>query len=132
MEKQIRGIIGSLSLQFILGMLTNLFGNFPLDAKFSSESYLNKIVFFLHAINGLALPLFALGILILAVKNSTSKQKTWASLGFLSIVLASTSGISTVMFKDNLSEIFSFLMSLGFIIAFISYWKIMVVNDRKI
>ena len=122
--KSIRGIIFSLVLQFVLGMIINLYGVTPDDPKFAHESPLIKIAFIAHSINGLVLPLAALFILFLAVKSGKQVLKKWAVLGLISILIAAGAGISTIMLKDNAQELASLIMSFGFIASFLSYGKL--------
>lgn len=132
LNKLTRGIIGSLIVQFILGMIINLFAVAPQDPKFATESPIFKIVFLLHGLNGVVLPIFALSLLFFAFKNGRVDLKRISSLGFISILVAAGGGIATIILKNTLSEIASFVMSLGFIFSLVSYGKLYLLAKKAV
>lgn len=121
LEKLSFGILVSLSLQFFLGMVTNMFGAVPEDPKFVTESPLIKFSFILHGLNGLILPVFALSIFLIARKGSNQVIKRLTLYGFISVLVAAFAGISTITLKDNASELASLTMAVAFLFAFFFY-----------
>lgn len=116
-QKLLTAIIGLLILQFMLGMLANLYSKIPAQKPyevFHEVGFIN-----LHALNGTML--LVLGI-ILAVRSrhQTTFRPTLAGLGHM--VLAFVSG-ELFVFTQN--DIFSLLMALAFLGAFMSYLRIM-------
>ena len=124
LSRNVKGILLSLCVQFILGMAVNLYAVAPDDPKFGAESPLIKASFIAHGINGLILPLFALTILFFAFKSGNARFKKIAGVGLLSILVAAIAGISTITLKDNAIELASFVMSIGFLLSFVSYGKL--------
>lgn len=123
MKKKVFGILSSLSLQFFLGMVINMFAVAPDDPKYATESPLVKLSFIIHGINGLVLPIFALVILYFAVKSKKQELKKAAIYGLISILIAAGGGISTLILKDNLSELSSLVMATGFLLSYVSYFR---------
>lgn len=131
LNKSTRGTLLSLSLQFVLGMIVNLYGLLPEDPKFASESIFVKIAFITHGINGLVLPISALVVVFIAIKTGRQTYKKWAILGLISILIAAAAGISTITLKDDASELASLIMSFGFIASFLSYGKLYISIKSK-
>src|ERR1700687_156088 len=88
LSKNVKGILFSLCVQFILGMAINLYGVAPDDPKFAQESPLIKIAFITHGINGLILPIGAVIVLVLAFKSGNTQFKKMAALGLISILIS--------------------------------------------
>lgn len=118
-----RGMLGSLSLQYILGMTINMFGVTPDDPKFATESPLVKVAFIVHSLNGLILPIFALITLYVSYKSKNQTFKKLTIYGFISVLFAAIGGISTITLKDTASEFASLLMATAFLFAFFFYIK---------
>lgn len=118
-------IIGLLFFQYVLGMSNNLFVEFPsriagvnpLDSAFARGPYL--VAF--HILVGIALGLAAIAGLTLSALARSRNLVVLALAGLGFILLAGESGIVFVLgwYSDDL---FSFLMSLGFILAFAVYF----------
>lgn len=120
-SKLIKVILGLLILQFVLGMLANLYSkipNPPYDV-FHQLGYIN-----LHAINGTLL--LALSIMLLVKSRKTVSFKPVLG-GLIGIALAFTFG---ELFVFTQVEIFSFFMSLSFIGAFLSYSQLAFSNAK--
>lgn len=122
-QKWVSGMIIALSIQFILGMVLNLFAVPPDDPKYATEPIFLKLIFPLHGILGIALLIGAIVLLFFALKSESRIWKKMATFGLISILIAAGGGIATIILKDNASEIASFVMSLGFILSFLSYGK---------
>lgn len=118
-------IIGLLFFQYVLGMGNNLFVEFPsrvagvnpLDSALTSGPYL--VAF--HILVGIALGVAAIAVLTLSALARSRNLAILAMAGLGSILLAGESGIEFVLgwYSDDL---FSFLMSLGFVLAFALYF----------
>src|SRR5579872_4637344 len=110
-----RVIVGLLVLQFILGMLANLFAQVPTKEPylvFHQFGYISA-----HTTNAAILIILAV---IFRIKAQTEKDSRVASIiGALGIFIAFLSGIIFVNLGQD--DIFSFTMALGFITAFLAY-----------
>lgn len=118
--KESLGMILILFLEFILGIYTTLFLSFPENSsksalwKFaSSDNILN-----LHMILGIALVIGAVNYLIRAIIYKQSNQIYSALTATLGVCLAT---YGEVMFVPSQKEIYSFIMSIGFVIAIVGY-----------
>src|SRR5262245_9452038 len=111
-----------LFLQYLLGMISNLFVNFPAQQQ-SSVNPLDSvftnvpILVLFHILNGLALGLLSICAIIVSAIIKNKRLLLISILGFGAILFAGESGIEFVLgwYSD---DVFSFLMSLGFIISF--------------
>jgi len=109
-----------LILQYLLGMFTNLFIQFPQDKHDGQlwEFAWKQIPIAAHIIIGI---LLLIGALVLVVRSIRQKNKQWiiiSSIGAISILIA---GVSGAIFIPTQTATYSFVMSLSFIIAFVSY-----------
>jgi hypothetical protein len=121
LKKQAIGMVAGLTAQYILGMLSNLFVKFPESAHDGQlwEFAWSQISVAAHIIIGIVL---LLGSITLMVRSLLLRNHTWSMIsiiGFLAIVLA---GVSGSMFITSQSDIYSFSMSVGFIVAFAAYF----------
>lgn len=113
-------ILGFLIVQYLLGMYANLFVQFP-DS--TSEKTLwkyagNHVSVDIHMI--VALMLVIAGIVLL-IRTVLRKNKYWiiaASVGLFSILVATVAGVEYIPTQQN---IFSYIMGIAFILAFVSY-----------
>lgn len=119
-------IIVLLILQYLLGMITNLFVQFPQD-KHGGQLWVfawKQIPLAAHIILGI---LLIIGSIVLVIRAMRQKNKSWiiaSIIGVLSILVA---GVSGAIFIPSQAAIYSFIMSISFIAAFISYgWGIYV------
>ncbi|MDR3642862.1 MAG: hypothetical protein P4L74_04520 [Candidatus Doudnabacteria bacterium] len=110
-----RTLVGLLTLQFILGMLANLFVKIPDTQAYDVWHHLGPIEF--HSINALVLVILSVIFLVRAVKNSSSV--IIATISLISILIATYSGIAFVL--TGQANAYSFIMSMGFIVAFLLY-----------
>lgn len=114
----------TLIVQYLFGMYINMFAVPPDDPKFKTEPIYPKIVFGLHGLLGTMLLIGSIIVLVSGLKNQDLKIKKIAVFGFFSILLAFCGGIATISFKDNAAEISSYIMSIGFLLSFIFYFKL--------
>lgn len=113
-------ILGLLILQFILGMLANLYSSIPHHKPYEVFQQFGYILF--HALNGTLL--VALGV-IFVIKNRRLKDIKPAVGGLINLLLAFVFG---EFFVFTLNDIFSLLMALAFIGALMSYARIAFSN----
>ena len=118
-------ILAFLTLQFILGMVLNLFVTFPSIPPGSPDPvYFNAIIstpFLLeHFIVGVGLLLGSIWILLGAAYIKNHRMLAASTFGFLAILVAYVSGFEFLLsgFQD---DVFSFSMSMGFIVALAAY-----------
>lgn len=117
-----------LILQYLLGMTTNLFVQFPQDKRDGQlwEFAWRQLPLAAHIILGI---LLLLGALVLVIKAIRQKNKPWiilSSFGALSILIA---GMSGAIFIPTQMAIYSFVMAFTFIVALISYgWGLYISN----
>jgi uncharacterized membrane protein len=108
-------IVILLMVQFILGMLANLFQDIPIVEPWLVFHQFGPIL--LHTINATFLLIFSV---ILLVNASKARRYVWMSIiGCASVIVAFASGLMFVNAGQN--DILSFTMSLGFLTAFIAY-----------
>ena len=110
-------IFGLLALQFLLGMLANLFATIPQDKPYEVFHQFGFIS--LHAINGTALLILSI---VLAVKSRGTNIAGTARAGAAHIVLAFGFG---ELFVFTQQDIFSLLIALVFLGALIIYAKLL-------
>lgn len=127
-------ILSFLVLQFILGMTLNLFvplPNVPLGS--TDQTYINTIFtipfLLVHFIVGIGLLLGSIWILIGAIKTKIRKISLFAVLGFISILTAYVSGFEFLL-SGFQNDLFSFTMSIGFIVALLSYFMLYQLSKR--
>ena len=133
-RRDILVILGFLVLQFILGMILNLFVSSPnIPVGSTDRIYLNAIfttpVLLGHFIVGVGLLLGSIWILVGAIKTKARNISLVAVLGFISILTAYISGSEFVL-SGFQNDLFSFTMSIGFIVALLSYFKIYQLSGR--
>ncbi|HSW96946.1 MAG TPA: hypothetical protein VLF89_03905 [Candidatus Saccharimonadales bacterium] len=121
LRKQGIGMISALTLEYILGMITTFFIQFP-ENRYEGAAWKfawTQIPVVLHIIIGLFI---FLGSLVLLIRAMMSKSKTWvvaSGSAFLAIIAAVLGG---VVFITKQTEIYSFTMAISFIIAFLAYF----------
>lgn len=113
-----------LVIQFLLGMSMNLFAVLPSDPKFASENIFLKLILPAHVIVAIFLLLGSIFIFIFSRRIDNPSLIKIAGQGMGSVITAIVSGLLTVFFVGILSEVFSFLMALAFLNAFIAYIRL--------
>jgi hypothetical protein len=116
------GVVVMLIIQFILGMIYNLYGKVPTSAKpiglFSSPSIA------LHVIVGILLGLAAIAQLVRAIRTRHGLSIWMSALGLLFIIAAGFAGLG---FSGSGASGASLGMSLGFAAALACYLVLIVV-----
>lgn len=125
-------ILGLLGLQFLLGMLANLFVTVPaVHPGANASEYFSGVAqgviwalgnavaaLRLHVIVGLLLFLAAIWLLVLAIAARRRGRIVVAAVGLFGIFAAGFNGASFMNYGHDFS---SLLMSLGFLVAAIAY-----------
>lgn len=117
-------MVAGLSLQYILGIINNLYVSFP---NTKNEETLwrfawSQVTIALHIILGVGLIAVAVAIVIAAGKKTVKSWILPAWFGFTSIVAAFIFG---ALFVDFQADVYSFLMAFFFITSILSYvWGI--------
>jgi hypothetical protein len=110
----------ALTVQYILGMITNLFVQFP-DTTVEGQLWefaWTQVSEAAHIILGL---LLFIGGLVLVIRSITYKNRTWtvaSSIGLAGILVAIYGG---VRFIPTQSDPYSLLMSIAFIVSLLAY-----------
>jgi hypothetical protein len=120
-KAQAIGLIVSLTAQYLLGMYANLFVEFPENASEGQlwEFSWSQIPLALHIIVGLLLTIGATALIARAIKT---KNKIWIKssvVGAVGIIVAAYAG---ARFIPTQQDFYSYLMSVGFIIAYAAYF----------
>ncbi|MHB8566140.1 MAG: hypothetical protein ACYC7D_10935 [Nitrososphaerales archaeon] len=132
-----------LFLQFLMGMWLNLFASFPTSASLSSgmmgmiSTSMSSMMsggmslLMLHMLSGYLLGILALIVLAVSIYSKKTMFVALSILGLGSIALAGISGLSFMFsgFQDNLV---SYLMSLGFISAFMIYFIELYISAKPL
>ena len=124
LSKNTRFALIFLSLEFVLGMIVNLFAVSPDDPNYLTEPIYLKLVLPLHGIVGFILLIGTIALVFLAFKAGNAIIKNFTILGLTCILVAFGAGITTTMLKESQAEFSSLIMSLGFITSFLSYGKL--------
>ncbi len=117
-----------LSIEFMLGMLVNLFVEIPSPLPGTAGGILQALVWslaqtgmpslWLHVVLGIALLLIGIALLVLSI---AAHQRRWiivSLLAALGILLATLSGMGFLNTGEDAS---SMAMSIGFVLALLSY-----------
>ncbi len=108
-----------LSIQFILGIATNLFIKLPSagGAEAWRAAWTNAVVI-LHMIIGLGL---FVGSIFFMIRTIVARDRRWmitTLIGFIGMLLAFFGG---VLFVQTQSDAYSFIMAIGFILGVLAY-----------
>jgi hypothetical protein len=117
-----------LSIEFVLGMLANLYIEIPSPLPGTTGGMLQALVWslsqtgmpslWLHVVLGLALLLIGIALLVLSI---AARQRRWiitSLLAALGILFATLSGTGFVNTGEDAA---SMAMSIGFVVALLSY-----------
>jgi hypothetical protein len=115
-----------LAVQFIIGMWMNLFATFPtLNSSFPMLEIMDVMIWvpelMIHMMVGMVVGLLSLVIFMMTIMKGNYKMIMISTIGSVSILFAGISGLD-FMFSDFQNNISSFIMSVGFIFAIISYF----------
>jgi divalent metal cation (Fe/Co/Zn/Cd) transporter len=114
------GLLSMLGIQFILGMILNLFIKLPDNPKGlgSAIKHGGGVVLVLHVLIAIGL---LIGSISLIARAYAARSKPWliaSIIGALGIIAALTNGFA---FVGNNNDVNSFVMALGFLVAATSY-----------
>lgn len=120
LRQQGLGLIIGLSLQFILGIITNLYIKFPDTSNRNDlwHTIWSNVASAAHAVLGILLVLGSLTLLVRSLRKSDSTWKIASVIGFVGILVA---GFSGSQFVSTQNDAYSLAMALGFIVAVIAY-----------
>jgi hypothetical protein len=118
-DRHAMGMIGVLILQYILGIAVNLYVQFPEGASAAQnwDFMRGQWLVWAHLILG---TLIVLGTISLYVRAIKLKDKTWKIAGGIAMGSVILAWISGEEFVSGQVDIYSFIMSLLFIIALVS------------
>jgi uncharacterized membrane protein YhaH (DUF805 family) len=116
---QTLGLLTMLGIQFILGIVLNLFVKLPENATLGSAiKHGGGVVLVLHILVAIGL---LIGSLTLAFRSYAERSRSWiiaSIIGALGVIAALTNGFA---FVNNDNDVNSFVMALGFIVAASAY-----------
>ncbi len=127
----------ALLLQFLLGMWLTLFATFPQQTVSSGDVFGGMMgsmmsfmlsggmpVLMIHMMTGIVMLALAVIVLAVSVTAYSDKKATGVLLGVAglgSILLAGISGLY-FMYSGFSNDVYSYLMAVGFILAFMAYF----------
>lgn len=120
LTKQGIALIIFLVLQYLLGMATNLFVQFPEkgnDVAMWKFTW-SRIPLALHIILGIGL---LIGSVALLLRSLRQKNKIWIKASLAGMISILISGVAGSEFVSSQADIYSFIMAAGFIAAILSY-----------
>lgn len=115
-RKLARLILGLLVLQFILGMMANLFVTIPTTESWRIFHEFGPVL--LHTLNALYLLIFSIIFLVNAIRKD-KQMRAAAVTGCIAVIVAFTSGV--IFVNHGQQDAYSFAMALGFITALMAY-----------
>jgi O-antigen/teichoic acid export membrane protein len=124
LRRQGIGLTIGLALQYCLGMITNLFVEFPDTTNENTlwHAAWSHLPLALHIILGLFLLIGSVSLLIRSIKQKNKRWTTAALIGFVAILAAMMSGS---LFVGSQKDVYSLSMALAFIVAVLAYlWGI--------
>ena len=113
-------MLGFLAIQFVLGMVTNLYVQFP-DTNQADQLWAtarSQTPTFAHIVLGI---LLLVGTIIFVVRAARNKNRGWIAssvAGLIGLIIAIYGG---VMFTTTQVDTYSMVMALGFIAALVAY-----------
>ena len=128
MDKQIQSLnkhaIGMIILcivQYLFGMYTSLFIEFPENGSSKTlwEFASNQMPVVLHIIFGF---LLLLGTLVLVIRSLVLKDKNWTIASILALISIIGAIIGGAIFVPTQQDTYSFLMAVCFIAALIAFF----------
>jgi hypothetical protein len=113
-------MIGLLGIEYILGMINNLYVHFP-DTGTEVQMWefaWKQFSVGSHIILGIILLLSGLFIFLRIIRTGNRSKIIVSGIGFISILVA---GFSGAMFIPTQQDLYSLSMSIGFLVALLSY-----------
>lgn len=114
----IQRMFGVLAVQYAIGMFIAMFSG---DEDPSKKPLYAHLAFFAHVFFAVLLLVGSIMIYINSRKTDNEHFTRLALYGLVSIIAACVGGVMTVVLKETLSEVGSFIMALGFLAGFVSY-----------
>lgn len=111
-------MFGILAVQYAIGMFLTMFSG---DENQAKTPVYAQLAFFAHIL--FAVMLFVGSVIIYREcrKGSNERFTKFALYGLVSIIVASIGGVMTVILREILSDIGSYIMAIGFLSGFASY-----------
>lgn len=127
-----------LIIQFVIGMWMNLFAVFPSFGQPFSMYGMMQVMFsvpelMIHMMLGILIGLVSLMIFFVFAITGDYRLSALSAVSSVSILIAGIGGLE-FMFSGFTNNIFSFLMSLGFIFTVVAYASILYMissSDRR-
>ena len=126
LQYQGNAMIVLLALQYILGLAVMAFVKFPESATVAQywDFANSQWLLVTHMAVGTGLVIGAVVILVRAILQKNTIWKIAGSIGFISIIIA---GLGGERFVSTQSDVWSLVMGIGFLAAFLSYgWTLYV------
>lgn len=121
LRKQAIGIVSMLTVQYILGIMVNLFVKFP-EHKYDGAAWKfawSQPFLALHIIIGL---LLFFGALSLLIRSILLKNKSWIISSGIAFIAILTAIIGGAIFVTKQAEGYSFVMAISFTAALLAYF----------
>lgn len=130
MYNMLAAMLGLLSLEFLLGMISNLYVTFPdtTDQQALIDASWKHWATASHIILGVLIVLLSLMILVLGVRSKVRTISAMSVVGFLAILAAATGGDRFVRTQH---DAWSLMMAIGFIVAMGVYGRLMAMVQEK-
>ena len=123
-------LIIMLILQYILGMIINMYVSFP-DTKVAGQLWefaWSQIPIAAHIILAI---LILIGAIVLCIRSARNKNRTWFRASGFGLLFVFIAGFSGAQFIATQNDALSFVMSLSFIFAIGSYvWGLYVTKPE--
>lgn len=128
MRVTVAAVLGALLLQFLMGTWLNLFAAFPPElGSYSGMIGMMSFMFsggmpvlMVHMMMGYLLLLLSMVVLVASIQTGDARTVFLGAVGLASVLLASVSGLD-FMFSGFQNNIYSYLMAVGFVVAFMVY-----------
>ncbi|MEI7603540.1 MAG: hypothetical protein WCJ19_00800 [bacterium] len=113
----------TLAVSFVLGMIVNLFIEFPEAVDEKPWAFAMKNIFVVsHIVLGTILVTLAIILVIKSVRSKDKIGKIINSLGLIAIFIAAAMGSE---FIESQNEVSSLIMAIGFVVSFLLYsWNL--------
>ena len=124
LNRQGFGLIMALCLQYVLGITTTLFVHLPRNLPQGEvwEFAWKQLPLALHIILGLFLLIGSTALLVSSMKIKSQKWIVASIVGLITMLITTLSGS---LFVDRKSDVYSYIMAVGFIVTLFSYiWGI--------
>ena len=113
-------IIGLLVIQYALGMVTNMFVQFPdtSDAGQLWEFARSQFATGAHILIG---TLLLLGAVVFVIRAIRQHNRSWIASSVVGLIAIAAAFYGGVMFVSSQVDAYSMIMALAFIVAFLAY-----------